>query len=177
MKRNFTLKHFSMLFLFPLLLGGCYWEQQTVIGPPGLPGLAYFGIDYQISHPYSYWDDNPSVPYNPLIGTYYLTNPGIYNFEYFINENEFWYGTYEIYVNLGQPGGPYDTPGANGLDTYLMLICDSNGYHEIRSVFKNAEGQEEIVVEKREGKHQYKITMKKGDPATHQTHAPKYIRK
>ena len=50
-------------------------------------------------------DDNPAVPDNPFFGEYHRTLDGIYDFEYFINPYEYWWGTYEIYVNPGTASG------------------------------------------------------------------------
>ena len=148
-------------------------------GPDGYPGLAFFGIDYEYSHPYSYWDDNPSVPYNPRIGYYYQTAPGIYEFEYFINAEEYWYGTYEIWVNPGGAGRLNCQPGFDGADTYLMMLCDPWGWTEIRGLAKIDEEElktKPLVIERKNGDQNFKITLYKGDPSKRQTHAPKYIR-
>ena len=98
-------------------------------GPPGFDGRAFVGIDYDYQHPYSYWDDNTSVPANPHMGHYYATWPGLYHFEYFINPFQYWYGTYEIWINSGGPGLPGGERGMDGMDTYLMLICNPEGFY------------------------------------------------
>ncbi|MCB0409103.1 MAG: hypothetical protein KDD29_02725, partial [Flavobacteriales bacterium] len=105
-----------LAIIFPLFFTSCIVIDNTP-GPPGRDGRAYFGVDYEHRAPYSYWDNNKSIPYNPVIGDYYRTSPGLYDFEYFINEYDYWYGTYEIWVNRGGPGGPHGEPGYNGLDT------------------------------------------------------------
>ena len=134
-------------------------------GPPGFPGLAYFGINYHVYAPYSYWDNNPSIPLNPVFGRYYPTNPGIYEFEYFISETEYWYGTYQTFVNPGGMGGPRGEPGFNGADSYLMLMCDDMGFSEYRTeyTYKNGETayDKEIVIEENVGDKHYIIKMKK----------------
>ncbi|MGD1847924.1 MAG: hypothetical protein ACFB10_21220, partial [Salibacteraceae bacterium] len=101
-------------------------------GPPGLPGIAWLGVGYASFAPYSYWDENPSIPTNPLLHEYYITAPGTYYFEYFIDPTEYWYGTYTIFINPGGQGGPRGEPGFNGLDTYLLLQCDPYGPNEVR---------------------------------------------
>lgn len=146
-------------------------------GPPGPSGVAYFGVDYENFAPYSYWDDNPSVPYNPTLGAYYFTYPGVYEFEYFINPEEYWYGTYELWINAGGLGGIHGEPGLPGLDTYMMLICDPHGFHEHRfdgkkedeSVYKKP-----LVVEKKIGDQQYRITIQKAKVSERPAQSPKY---
>ncbi|MFK7756293.1 MAG: hypothetical protein AB8B53_05100 [Flavobacteriales bacterium] len=98
-------------------------------GPRGQNGNVYYGIDYDYNPPYSYWDNNNSIPNNPFFGEFYRSNRGTYDFEYFINPWEYWYGTYTLHRNLGEPGGAYNTPGRDGDDTYLLLICNDNGFY------------------------------------------------
>ncbi|TXC77073.1 hypothetical protein [Luteibaculum oceani] len=104
----------------------------NIPGPDGYPGRAFFGIDYDYRPPYSYWDNNPAVPVDPFFGEYYRTNPGIFDFEYFVNEYDYWYGTYDIWVNPGGPGRPYGERGRDGADSYLLLICNPDGPYEWR---------------------------------------------
>lgn len=143
-------------------------------GPNGRDGLAYFGVDYEHRPPYSYWDNNKSIPYDPVLGEYYHTYPGIYEFEYFINPHEYWYGTYEIWVNRGGLGGPRGEPGYDGLDTYLMLITDPYGFHTHQNGYKSNK-KEPLIIEKKEGKFNYKITIQKGDVNIRKPHDPKYV--
>lgn len=142
-----------------LLLSGCVYV-DTAPGPPGIPGRAFFGVNYEVHAPYSYWDTNGDVPYNPALGHYFLTRPGYYEFEYFINPYEYWYGSYELFVNPGGPGGPYGEPGFNGADTYLMLICDPNGFHTHGGAsFKTKEnGILELRGESQMGNYHIKMT-------------------
>lgn len=114
-------------------------------GPPGLPGRAFFGIDYDYSPPYSYWDNNNSVPVDPFFGEYYRSGQGLFDFEYFVNRTEYWYGTYEIWTNPGGPGRPYGEPGRDGADTYLLLVCNPDGPYEWRK--KNPDLNVEITEE------------------------------
>lgn len=156
------------------LLTSCYYEvtnTSTSYGPPGRNGVAYFGIDYDFGNLYSYWDNNPSIPENPIIGQYYYTYPGVYEFEYFINEFEYWYGTYEVFINLGGPGRPHNQPGFDGRDTYLLLICNPNGPYEERASNKKATSTNEpIVIEKNEENHRYRIVMQKTTIQERQPH-------
>ena len=137
---------------------------DTTPGPNGRDGNAYFGVDYEYEAPYSYWDNNESIPFNPALGEYYRTNPGIYEFEYFINEYEYWYGTYEIWINPGGIGGPNGEPGYDGLDSYLMLIADPHGFHE--HIFHGKTSVTPLVIENKEEKFNYRITIQKGNKLT-----------
>lgn len=148
-------------------------------GPNGRDGNAYFGIDYEHEPPYSYWDNNKSIPYDPTLGDYYYTAPGIYDFEYFINEYDYWYGTYEIWVNVGGIGGPHGEPGYDGLDSYLMLITDPNGFHEHRESWKmenDMANNEALVIEKHIGEFNYKITIQKANTLNRSANEAKYVR-
>jgi len=101
----------------------------TDYGPNGMSGKTYFGIDYDYNAPYSYWDNNPSTPGSPFFGEYYRSHPGTYQFEYFVNPFEYWYGTYQLRTNPGQPGQPYGEPGRDGTDNYLLMICNDDGFY------------------------------------------------
>jgi len=164
-------------FLLGALIFGltsCVYVDNTP-GPPGRPGEAWFGVDYDTHPLYSYWDNNSSIPYNPYVGTYYFTYPGIYDFEYFFNRYEYWYGTYEIWVNLGEPGGPHGEHGCDGLDTYLMLICDPYGPHEHRDNYKSTmDADEQMVIERDEGKYHYRIVMSKANVNERPANEPKF---
>lgn len=161
-----------LAFIAPLFFASCIVVDNTP-GPRGRDGQAYFGVDYERHAPYSYWDNNSSIPYNPILGEYYLTRPGIYDFEYFINAHDYWYGTYEVWINRGGVGGSHGQPGYDGLDNYLMLICDPNGFHEHREDWKINEEQP-LVVEKIEGDFKYKITIQKGNIIERPAQQPKY---
>jgi hypothetical protein len=141
------MKHRSLIFLtvFSLLLfDSCIFH--TDYGPDGRDGRAYFGVDYHFQPPYSYWDDNPFIPENPVLGAYYETLPGTYSFEYFVNPFDYWYGTYQIWIERGTEGGPYGEAGMDGLDTYLILYCDPHGWHE--EFFTYPQGKVNVTREK-----------------------------
>jgi len=163
-----------LTIIIPLFFTSCIVVDNTP-GPYGRDGQAYFGVDYERHEPYSYWDNNNSIPYNPILGEYYLTRPGIYDFEYFINSHDYWYGTYEVWINRGGAGGAHGQPGYDGLNNYLMLICDPNGFHEHRDEWKMNEG-EPLVIEKSEGVLNFKITIQKGNTSTRPAQKPKYIK-
>ena len=164
-----------LTILIPLMFTSCIVVDNTP-GPHGRDGNAYFGVDYEHHAPYSYWDDNGSIPYNPILGEYYRTYPGVYEFEYFINPYDYYYGTYEVWTNHGGAGGYHGEPGYDGLDTYLMLITDPNGYHEHTSGYR-LDNSKPVVIEKKLGKSNYKITIQKGNVNTRKAHDPKYVKK
>ncbi len=163
-------------YILPLImmvtsLSSCVYVANTP-GPPGNPGRAYFGVDYGDYHPERYWDNNPSIPTNPFLGEYYPTRAGVFEFEYFITPYDYWWGTYEIWINPGGPGGPHGEPGFNGADSYLMLIGDRFGMYEERL---NKTSEEPIVFEDQVGTTKYKITMQKANIYSRPAHDPKFL--
>jgi len=169
------MKQFKLIcaIIAPLFFSSCIVIDRTP-GPNGHDGNAYFGVDYEHRPPYSYWDNNSAIPFNPILGEYYLTQPGLYEFEYFINEFDYYYGTYEVWINRGGVGGPYGEPGYNGIDTYLMFIADPYGYHQYTSGYK-MELNEPLIVEKKYGEFNYKISLKKGNTKTRPAQQPKFL--
>ena len=163
-----------LIFILTLFFTSCIIVDNTP-GPRGRDGRAYFGVDYEHQAPYSYWDNNPSIPYNPILGDYYFTRPGIYEFEYFINPHDYWYGTYEVWINRGGPGGPHGEPGFDGADSYLMLICDPGGFHEHRHNWRVNEN-EPLVINKTDGILNFKLTIQKGNVLTRPAQQPKFIK-
>jgi hypothetical protein len=131
-------------------------------GPAGRAGAAFFGVDYDYYSPYSYWDNNQSISNNPNLGMYYPTNAGLFDFEYFINPYEYWYGTYEIYRNSGGPGLPHGEAGYDGSDSYLLMIINPEGFYEVRGNSRMSNPDENTtVVESMDPKKPFKITMTK----------------
>ncbi len=177
MKRTSTLLLVTAI-LMALGLQSCLIETTSpnVPGPNGRPGNAFYGITYEVQHPYSYWDNNPAIPIDPEIGFYFPTAPGLYDFEYFINPTEYWYGTYETFINLGGRGGSYGRPGPDGPDTYLMLVCDPMGYYEIRGNYKTSGGDgttQPLVVESHDEMNRFRITMQKATISERPAQQPK----
>jgi len=152
------------LMMLGSVLTGCIIIEEMDYGDHGRDGKAYFGIDYDTFEPYSYWDNNPSLPYSPWYGEMYRSNPGTYNFEYFINQDEYWYGTYTLRINHGQPGQANNIPGLDGTDTYLLLICNRNGFY-----FEDWENcactrtstEDSQTIEMDHGDYKFSIEMKK----------------
>lgn len=118
-------------------------------GPPGRDGRAYFGVDYDYQAPYGYWDNNPSIPVDPFLGEYYPTHYGLFDFEFYETEDDYWYGTYEVFINRGGPGLPHGEPGYDGANTYLMLVLGPRGPYEHRKA-KQDESIEWITQSKTE---------------------------
>lgn len=164
---------FILAIITPLIFTSCIVVDNAP-GPNGRDGRAFYGVDYEHRAPYSYWDNNNSIPFNPVLGEYYRTNPGLFEFEYFINPRDYYYGTYEVWVNRGGIGGPNGEPGFDGIDTYLMLIADPDGYHVHADGYR-ANDSEPIVIEKKIGEFNYRITIQKGNVLTRKAHEPKYI--
>lgn len=168
------MKRFIIYFLASLALSSCI----TVVegpGPRGYDGNAYFGVDYDFRAPYGYWDNNPSIPTDPIIGDYYYTNPGLFDFEFYETRDDFWYGTYEIFINRGGPGRPYGEPGRDGYDTYLLLVLGNRGPYEYRKaaladtnikameVLVDTKTEREYIVEYADGKLHVKMQKGKGE--------------
>lgn len=151
-----------LLIGLSISLSSCVFVVDPVPGPDGPPGNAYFGVDYDYAMPYSYWDNNSSIPTNPILGQYYPSGTGVFDFEYFINRYEYWYGTYRVFRNAGGPGGTNGQPGAPGADTYLLLICNPDGFYEERGNYKmSAEMGETIHIEQLVGNDRIEIVMTK----------------
>jgi len=157
-------KRFNYITLMVLglvmVLTGCRKEVYHEYGPRGYDGRVYYGVSYSHFMPYSYGDNNPSIPNNPILGEYYETQPGFYQFEYFINPFEYWHGSYELWVNPGGPGGQFGEPGLDGADNFLMMICNPQGFFEDRYLGKS--GQPDEIV--KEGEFQalkYRMEIKK----------------
>jgi len=150
------------LFILVIALHSCIVVAEY--GPPGRDGKAFYGIDYDFNPPYSYWDNNPSLPSAPFFGEYYRSNPGTYSFEYFINPTDYWYGTYRIHINRGQAGQPMGEPGADGMDTYLMMICNDDGFYFENSDNHWCDIREENgvhYIEIDQGEYRFSIEMRK----------------
>lgn len=121
-----------ILFFAVSMFSSCVVVTDGPPGPDGYPGRAFYGISYDDYRPYSYWDNNPDVPVKPYFDEYYPTVDGIYDFEYFVDRYDYWYGTYEIWTNPGEPGRPNGIAGRNGLDSYLLLVCNADGPYSVR---------------------------------------------
>lgn len=151
-------------------------------GPQGRPGRAFVGIDYDYNPPYSYWDNNPGMPSSPYFGEYYQSYGGVYDFEYFVNRVDYWYGTYEVYIRRGGPGRPYGEPGLDGGDSFLLLICNPNGPYEERKaqskvelidMKENADGSIEYSIDN--GDAMLKVKMQKTNIKQRPSKEPKVI--
>ena len=170
-----------MLTVISAVLSACYhdhyYDDHNYVGPGphGYDGEALLSIDYTVHHPYSYWDDNPDLPYNPEIGAFFHTYPGIYEFEYFINYSEYWYGTYEIWINPGGPGQPHGVPGYDGADNYFTLFCDPHGFWMALDQGYNKTDDGSLSIQKDIGDLSLRIVMKKANVNDRAAKTPKVI--
>lgn len=147
MKKHIYL--FLALLLPFIVLTGC---QVTVVepgppppppvvyGPNGAPGFAYFGVDWTEDTPDFISTNNAAIPQYFRYGDYYNSGSGVYDFYYegsfFDGPNfvEYWWeGVYEVWVNPGQPGCECGTPGADGFDSFLMMVTNPYGPFESRT--------------------------------------------
>jgi len=168
---------YPLLAVIIISMSSCIYVDDT--GPRGRDGQAYFSVDYHFSMPYSYWDNNPGIPDNPYLGDYYRTQEGDFDFEYFINPYDYWYGTYSIYRNYGGPGGSYGEAGYDGIDTYLTLYCDPNGWHEDRYEYKDnttvTREKDRITVSIETDEGRIEMDMRKANVHTRPSHqSPKW---
>ena len=143
-------------------------------GPSGRNGLAFFSVDYEDAAPYSYWDNNHSIPLDPILGEYYQSGTGIFEFEYFINKYEYFYGTYEIYRNFGELGRPYGEPGLDAADNFFMLIADPWGYHMHVDNWKTSTANGPLEIETTNGRNAMKVTISKAHVADRPAQVPKF---
>ena len=178
MRRRDYLHGIMLMAAASLILTSCHdhHSHDPGPGPDGRDGRAFFSINYEWSHPYSYWDNNIDVPDNPQIGFFYMTVPGIYEFEYFINPDEYWYGTYEIWIILGERGRPFGQPGLDGADNYFTLFCDPYGYSmDMNGVSygKTSGSKDEIIIKREEDGSNMRIVMKKANVNDRKPHEPK----
>lgn len=144
---------FTLAALILVILAGC---------PPqsGEDGDAFVAIDYNFAAPYSYEDSNASIPNNPNYGEFYNCEPGTYNFEYYVDQNQYWYGTYEVFINEGNGGGGFSVDGHDGDDTYLIIWCDPAGPDLERFQVDGNSGEDSPdFVEKQIVKGQYGIII------------------
>ncbi len=103
----------SLLFLFLISCG------------PGEDGDAYITISWMFD-PFTYWTDDPAIPYIFYNGEYYLASLGTYNFQYQSWDSSILTGQYTIYINEGLPGTLF-SEGEDGSDIYFELLWLSIG--------------------------------------------------
>ncbi len=94
-------------------------------GDDGQDGDAYIAITW-VGGPFTYWTDDPAIPYTFYNNHYYLTWPGKYNFMYESWDTSIWSGSYTIYINVGE-SGKLIKDGEDGADIYFLLVCYSTG--------------------------------------------------
>jgi hypothetical protein len=142
---------FALLMLLASILfyPGCMVQTCTDCGPPppppctygpnGVPGPAFFGLDYNCCAPSYVWTNNTAIPPTFAYGTYYNSMPGTFQLYYegaFMNgcclTQYYWNVDFVVWVNAGTAGG-CGYVGANGLPSYLMLVLDVNGPGTLRT--------------------------------------------
>jgi hypothetical protein len=110
-----------------------------VYGPNGYPGPAFFGLDWTGVQPTYLWTNNTAIPPTFHYADYYNSMPGNYHLYYegrFLNgccyTEYFWDVDFVVWINGGTAGG-CGYAGANGLPSYLMIVCGPNGPGNIRT--------------------------------------------
>ncbi|MEM0999955.1 MAG: hypothetical protein AAGN35_23075 [Bacteroidota bacterium] len=108
-------------------------------GPDGVPGPAFFGLDWVTHQPDYVWTNNSSIPGVFRYGSYYNSLPGDFQLYYegaFGNPccvtEYFWEVNFSVWVNAGTIGG-CGFAGADGLPSYLMMVMGPNGPGEERT--------------------------------------------
>ena len=147
-------------------------------GPDGLPGFAFLSVDWTGDKPDFISTNNGAIPTYFQYGAFYQSHPGFFNLYYegaFYDGPDFieyfWDVDFEVWINAGYPGQPGNIPGANGLDSYLTMVCNPFGPFEERmnkTMPESMEGFEilsktddEIVIKKENEFAGIKITYTK----------------
>ena len=175
MKKLFTHIGLILALAIPFLATSCVVDETppppppprpapVYFGPDGRPGYAFFGLDYDFAEPTYLATNNQAIPRVFYYGDFYNTFPGVFDFYYegFIidgpfREDYFWEGTYEIWLNAGEPGYPNGVPGRDGVDSYLMLVCNPGGPIYERTNKKGASGMNIILDEPDHKIVEYKV--------------------
>jgi hypothetical protein len=149
MKKNLLSAPLALVFVLVSMfsLSGCFVETchdcntppPCTYGPNGVPGPAFFGLDWSAAQPTYVWTNNACIPPYFRYGDYYNSYPGNYHLYYegrFLNgccyTEYFWEVDFVVWVNVGTTGG-CGYAGVNGLPSYLMLVCGPNGPGDIRT--------------------------------------------
>ena len=119
MKKKILLTIFCIILLF--IISAC--------GQKGNDGDILLKIKLYYSTA-GYWDNNSSIPYGFSQSTFYDSNSGSYNFEYWwiddIGNEVDWTGTYTLTADEGEEGGLF-ADGEDGVDKYYTLNCYAAG--------------------------------------------------
>ncbi len=108
-------------------------------GPNGYPGPAFFGLDWTVVQPSYVWTNNTCIPPVFHYADYYNSMPGTYHLYYegrVLNgccyTDYYWEVDFVVWVNAGTLGG-CGYAGADGLPSYLMIVCGPNGPGDFRT--------------------------------------------
>jgi hypothetical protein len=169
-----------VMLTFVLSLSGCLVETchdcsppppppppPCVYGPNGVPGPAYFGLDWAGAPPTYLWTNNTAIPPTFQYGAYYNSMPGTYRLYYegrimvgCCYQDYYWDVDYVVWINGGTPGG-CGYAGADGLPSYLMIVCGPDGPGELRTNKMKEQGIEMTVLS--ENANEVIVEYVKGD--------------
>jgi len=180
-KLNLSLTHLLIVLMGLAILPGCYVHDHCydcfpppppppppcVYGPDGVPGPAFFGLDWVYDEPDYVWTNNTAIPYVFHFGTYYNSYPGTYRLYYegvFLDGccpvGYYWELNFVVWMNAGTQGG-CGYVGQDGLPSYLMLLMGPRGPSEIRTNKTALPGTTMEVI--RENDTETEILYTKGD--------------
>ncbi|MEM7037399.1 MAG: hypothetical protein AAF570_10500, partial [Bacteroidota bacterium] len=150
MKRTYFTTPLMILTLMvsTLTFSGCFVETCDVCpgdpppcsyGPDGVPGPAFFGLDWAAATPDYVWTNNQAIPQVFKYGTYYNSLPGSFQLYYegavmdgCCLVEYYWEVDFQVWINGGTTGG-CGYAGIDGLPSYLMMQMGPNGPGEIRT--------------------------------------------
>ncbi len=145
-----------MLLLSVLMMFGCK-------GKNGLDGRIYLKI--WLINCTSYTDNNDGIPFGFSTTTFYLCDPGTYDYEYYTEDDWHWWGTYTLVAEEGEEGGWF-VNGDDGADRHYTLTCQSSGPTLTYTLGKNGPsktipaiqtGDNEFEINHSDGKYRFHI--------------------
>ncbi len=112
-----------------------------------------------------YWDNNPGIPFGFNTTTFYLCNPGTYDYEYDTSDGWEWWGTYTLVAEEGEEGGLFQN-GDDGEDRRYTFTCQSSGPTLTYTVGKGKDaklltpvqvGEDEFEINYSDGKYRFEV--------------------